>query len=98
MEAKVVVIPPLELKALIADAVAAAIKYSPLANATLPPDETGGLALAREVTGLSNARIYALVSARAIPHAKRGNRLFFNRTELLTWIKQGSRAVEGQPK
>lgn len=65
---------------------------------TAPPDETGGLALAREVTGLSNARIYALVSARAIPHAKRGNRLFFNRSDLLNWIKQGSRAVEGQTK
>lgn len=58
-------------------------------------DETGGLALAREVTGLSNARIYALVSARAIPHAKRGNRLFFNRAELLDWIKQGKRDEKG---
>ncbi len=94
MEAKVVVIPPLELKALIADAVAAAIKYSPLTS-TPPPDETGGVALAREVTGLSNARIYALVSAREIPHAKRGNRLFFNRTDLLNWINEGKRAVEG---
>lgn len=62
---------------------------------TPSPDETGGLSLAREVTGLSNARIYALVSARAIPHAKRGNRLYFNRAELVAWIKQGSRAVEG---
>lgn len=62
---------------------------------TSSADETGGLSLAREVTGLSNARIYALVSARAIPHAKRGNRLFFNRSELVAWIKQGSRAVEG---
>ena len=62
---------------------------------TPPPDETGGIELAQQVTGLSNARIYALVSARAIPHAKRGNRLFFNRSELVAWIKQGSRAVEG---
>jgi predicted DNA-binding transcriptional regulator AlpA len=53
--------------------------------------EIGGKELAREITGLSYARIYALVSQRAIPHSKRGNRLYFNRAELLAWVAEGKR-------
>ena len=53
--------------------------------------EIGGKELAREITGLSYARIYALASERGIPHSKRGNRLYFNRAELLAWIAEGKR-------
>nr|GFA21257.1 hypothetical protein [Tanacetum cinerariifolium] len=66
-----------------------------LAGLTLNPNvalaEVGGLELAQEVTRLSKARIYALVSAREIPHRKRGNKLHFNRTELLAWVNAGKR-------
>jgi excisionase family DNA binding protein len=58
-------------------------------NRTLP--EVGGLELAQEITRLSKARIYALVSAREIPHRKRGNKLHFNRAELLEWVNAGKR-------
>jgi excisionase family DNA binding protein len=54
--------------------------------------ERGGIELAQEVTRLSKPRIYALVSARAIPHAKRGNKLYFNRADLLAWVAQGTRS------
>jgi hypothetical protein len=53
--------------------------------------EVGGIGLAQEVTRLSKARIYALVSARDIPHSKRGNRLYFNRGELIEWVSAGKR-------
>lgn len=53
--------------------------------------EVGGIELAQEVTRLSQSRIYSLVSERGIPHSKRGNRLYFNRTELLNWVAQGKR-------
>jgi excisionase family DNA binding protein len=53
--------------------------------------EVGGIELAQEVTRLSKSRIYALVSARGIPHSKRGNKLYFNRAELLTWVEAGNR-------
>ncbi|WP_410054434.1 helix-turn-helix domain-containing protein [Hymenobacter sp. BT188] len=43
------------------------------------------------MTFLSKARLYALVSARKIPHSKRGNRLYFNRTELQAWVTASSR-------
>ena len=46
----------------------------------LPPHnapEVGGIELAQQVTRLSKPRIYALVSSRGIPHAKRGNKLYF---------------------
>jgi len=51
----------------------------------------GGIELAQQVTRLSKPRIYALVSARELPHSKRGNRLFFNRADLLAWVNAGKR-------
>lgn len=60
---------------------------------TVPLSRIGGLELAQEVTGLSKPRLYALVSERSIPHKKKGNRLFFDREELVAWIGEGNRAV-----
>lgn len=37
-------------------------------------------------TGYSLYRIYRLTSEKAIPHYKRGNRLFFRKTELEEWL------------
>ena len=53
--------------------------------------EVGGIELAQQVTRLSKPRLYALVSARGIPHAKRGNKLYFNRADLLAWVNAGKR-------
>ncbi|MGI4872100.1 MAG: helix-turn-helix domain-containing protein [Janthinobacterium lividum] len=53
--------------------------------------EVGGIELAQQVTRLSKPRIYALVSTRGIPHSKRGNKLYFNRAELLAWVAAGKR-------
>jgi hypothetical protein len=64
-------------------------------NTNTATDEVGGKALAREITGLSDARIYALVSKRLIPHKKRGNRLYFSRAELLAWVAEGNRETVG---
>jgi predicted DNA-binding transcriptional regulator AlpA len=58
--------------------------------------EIGGISLAQEITRLSKARIYALVSARALPSAKRGNRLTFYRSELLAWVAAGKRGENNQ--
>jgi excisionase family DNA binding protein len=58
-----------------------------------PAPQVGGIELAQELTRLSKARIYTLVSERSIPHAKRGNRLFFNRQDLLQWVAAGNRAA-----
>jgi len=54
--------------------------------------EVGSIALAQEVTRLSKARLYALVAARQIPHAKRGNKLYFTRADLQAWIAAGRRS------
>lgn len=35
------------------------------------------------------ASIYNLVSKRLIPHSKIGNRLYFDKLELIDWIKSG---------
>lgn len=55
--------------------------------------EIGGIELAQKITRLSRSRLYALVSARQIPHAKRGNKLYFTRTELQAWIILGKRNI-----
>jgi excisionase family DNA binding protein len=60
-------------------------------SATSLAPEVGGIELAQQVTRLSKPRLYALVSAREIPHAKRGNKLYFNRAELLAWVAAGNR-------
>ena len=65
-------------------------------NQTAPADEVGGIELARQVTRLSAARIYTLVSERKLPHSKRGNRLTFRRSQLIEWLSEGNRkTIEG---
>jgi hypothetical protein len=54
--------------------------------------ELGGIELAQEITCLSKSRLYALVSTRQIPHAKRGNKLYFTRADLQSWIRNGQRS------
>ena len=58
----------------------------------VPAAEVGGIEFAQEITRLSKPRIYALVSERGSPHAKRGNKLYFTRAELLDWVAIGNRA------
>lgn len=60
-------------------------------SANAKVSEIGGIELAQEITRLSKARLYALVSARQIPHAKRGNKLYFTRTDLHAWIMAARR-------
>lgn len=66
----------------------AALLQAPHAEST---DEVGGMELATGITRLSKSRVYALVHQRDIPHSKRGNKLYFNRAELLAWVKKGNR-------
>ncbi|QKG53020.1 helix-turn-helix domain-containing protein [Hymenobacter sp. BRD67] len=56
----------------------------------------GGIELAQQITRLSKARLYALVSARQIPHAKRGNKLYFTQAELQAWVMNGKRSSPKQ--
>lgn len=60
-------------------------------STTAAASEIGGIELAQEMTRLSKARLYALVAARHIPHAKRGNKLYFTRADLQAWIAAGRR-------
>jgi predicted DNA-binding transcriptional regulator AlpA len=62
------------------------------ASSAAEESELGGIELAQQVTRLSKTRLYALVAARQIPHAKRGNKLYFTRSELQAWIMAGKRS------
>jgi predicted DNA-binding transcriptional regulator AlpA len=74
------------IETLLAD-IAAHLRGSTTANAS----EIGGIKLAQEITRLSKSRLYALVAARQVPHAKLGNKLYFTRADLQAWIADGKR-------
>jgi excisionase family DNA binding protein len=60
-------------------------------STTANAPEIGGIELAQRITRLSKSRLYTLVAARQIPHAKRGNKLYFNRADLQAWITGSKR-------
>ena len=45
---------------------------------------------ASEFLHLAVASIYEKISQKQIPHFKKGNRLYFNRTEIEAWIQPAS--------
>ncbi len=46
---------------------------------------------AATLLNLTVPSVYGLVHKRVIPFSKRGKRLYFSKSELLDWIKQGRR-------
>ena len=45
---------------------------------------------------LSKHTLYGLTSRSAIPHSKRGKRLYFRKDELLKWIEEGRRKTQAE--
>ncbi|GAB3931870.1 helix-turn-helix domain-containing protein [Larkinella terrae] len=97
MAEEMILTTPAQLKTLLVEAVSIALKYHQPTDNVIT-DQIGGIEVAEQITRLSKARIYTLVSERAIPHKKRGNRLYFNRTELIAWVEQGNRKERGGPE
>ena len=59
-----------------------------------PPQETEAIlnvSQAAALLHLSVATLYTKVSGRDIPFSKRGKRLYFRRSELEEWVRQGRR-------
>ena len=44
---------------------------------------------ASEFLNLARQTIYGFTSQNLIPHTKKGKKLYFNKTELLEWLKSG---------
>lgn len=64
----------------------------------LPPsteNDIGGIDFAAKITGLKPSTIYCHISKKAIPHFKRGGKVYFSRSVLEKWIKEDAR---GSPK
>jgi excisionase family DNA binding protein len=49
-----------------------------------------------ELTGYAAPTIYGLIGKDAIPHFKRGQKLFFERETILKWIKEGKRKTKAE--
>jgi excisionase family DNA binding protein len=69
-----------------------------LSQPLMPPlpaaDEIGGVDMAAAVTGLAKSTVYNFVCEGRIPHMKRGKKLYFSRSELLAWIREGKRKTQ----
>ena len=89
---KDVILTPVPYSQLLEDVRAIIRQETAERNPTTTAPEVGGIELAEEITRLSRARVYTLVSQRSIPHSKRGNKLYFSRAELLAWVAAGHRA------
>ena len=60
-------------------------------------DDIGkGAQFASKITGKAVPTIYDLVHKRLIPHSKQGKDLYFSRSELTEWIKQGKRKTHSE--
>ena len=61
-----------------------------LTDAVLSNKQTLTIDEASAFTGLSKSHLYKLTSAQEIPHYKpRGKMLYFDRSELDNWLRQG---------
>ncbi len=61
-----------------------------LTRAVLSNKQTLNLEEAAAFTGLTTSYLYKLTSTQEIPHYKpRGKMLYFDRSELETWLRQG---------
>jgi excisionase family DNA binding protein len=85
-----------ELKRLIHEAVTAAM----CGRQPIPPDTLCGTLVgikeAAGLTGLAVKTIYEKTRARAIPHYKKRQRLYFSPSELSDWITAGRVPVRGE--
>jgi len=58
-------------------------------DTTAPVDELLTIEQAADFLSLSVPTLYTKTSAKSIPFMKRGKRLYFSRTELIDYLKEG---------
>lgn len=90
MTNKILVINPKELEEVVRNAVSSAIKSSyPKEKIRPAQKDILNITEAGEFLHLTKATLYCLTSKKKIPHFKTGKRLYFKRSELLSWIEAG---------
>ena len=52
--------------------------------------EIGDIRLAEKTTGYARQTVYQLVSARRIPFLKKQGKLFFSKSDLIEWLREGT--------
>jgi len=67
-----------------------------ITNAEKPEDELFSIQHTADFLNLTKQTIYGKVSKNEIPFMKRGNRLYFSKTDLMTYLKEGHRASISQ--
>jgi len=81
-----------ELAKVIREAVRSELRVIMLSTPTPPKeDQEGGVDFAMDVLKVySKSTIYRLSCQGRIPHTKRGKALWFKRSELMDWLKDGA--------
>lgn len=67
---------------------------TPSQGQTEDPDGLMTLEQACKFIGKKPSTVYSMTSDRTIPFMKRGNKLYFMKSDLLAWIKSGNRYDE----
>jgi excisionase family DNA binding protein len=76
----------------------AALKREEPLNANPEEELPITISAASEITNLAVPTLYGLVHRRKIPSYRQGKRLYFLRSELLTWIKSSRRSTIDEMK
>lgn len=88
-------ITPPELESLIEGSLRRILSLQPL-NASKDEDQLMTIKQAGEFLNLSVPTIYSYVQKSKIPVSKGSKRLYFSKSELLEWIKQGRRKTQAE--
>jgi hypothetical protein len=89
-QSKLIITTEGQLTAIINRAVARSLKDLQLAAAPVKEDllDINGVA---KLTGYSKYTIFGFTSSHSIPFFKRGKKLFFSRTDIISWIKSAKK-------
>ena len=86
-----------ELELLIQNSVEKALKLHPVSQyPSTQPEQLLTIEEAAEFMRLSKATLYSKVSKGDLPFMKRSKRLYFSRTELLDYIKEGRKKTNSE--
>lgn len=81
---------PNQLKDLLTEIVREVFRENQLTSTTNPENEAMvSIQEAAKITGLAVNTLYDKTHQRAVPHYKKGKRIYFRPSELLAWLRKG---------
>lgn len=60
------------------------------------PEDLLNIEQAGEIVNLKRSTIYRLIGKRAIPFSKQGKKVYFQKSELIAWVKSGRKKTNAE--